>query len=178
MQSATASLPPFPGNVFPTLGRGKRMFTQTHTLLCTLTSPDTQVRAHTPQQLHTDLHQCSDMPLVFRTWHVHVSPATWTRFSPPCIHPLTCQQMAEKIQKVSPKLSRTEDVVSSDRPRRSGIPSLSSLQRAGYRATLPLPSIHDFVKPRHLEPAWTASQGHQLQKVIHLSGHLKKKTFF
>lgn len=108
MQSATASLPAFPGNVFPTSGRGKRMFTQTHTLLCTLTSPDTQVQARTPQQLCTDLHQCSDMLLVFRIWHVHVSPATWTRFSPPCIHPLMCQQMAEKIQKVIPKLSSSD----------------------------------------------------------------------
>lgn len=68
-----ASLPPFPDDGFPmevALGEVGDPHPDTRTRW-TLTSPDLQVQARTPQQLHADLHQWNDVPLKF-----HICPRT------------------------------------------------------------------------------------------------------
>ena len=78
-QRATASLPPFPDDGFPMedpLGGVGHPHPDTHTR-CTLTSPDLQAQARTPEQLHTDLHQSSDVPLLFHICtHTTETPTT------------------------------------------------------------------------------------------------------
>lgn len=134
--------------------------TDTHPLFCpfTLISTDLQVQVCTPEQLYipicTNVVTCifyfiltctSHRHLLHKLYVLHVcSPLPTQTLSPlPCVYPLTCQQTAEKIQKVSLKLTFAPRprMWSARQAHSSRLSSLFPMRRAASLAIMPCPSF-------------------------------------